>query len=203
MSEQLRPVVPDEPTGDQADQASRLQMIQEQEAIQAALRGDVEGTDAYEDRVDVGEPLEGSDPIDAESADASDDPIHGGGMPVEDPGEVMGAGSADEWVGSDLAAIDQPGAGAAVAVDEGGTGTDDPDASPFESDGDPDFAGEELTPVDSESAAEDLDALIDVMDLGHDPDDPADPDGYGVPPATDGGVAVIQEGRQRDPIAEE
>ena len=103
MSERVLPVVPDEPSGDQADQASRLQMIEEQEAISAALGGQVHGSDAYDDRAEVGEPLEGPDPLDAESADASDDPLYGGGLSVNDPGEA-GLNENGLWVGSDLAA---------------------------------------------------------------------------------------------------
>lgn len=50
MTEQLPPPPPDEPAGDAGDQASRLQMAEEQEAIRAALAGRVHGTDALEDR---------------------------------------------------------------------------------------------------------------------------------------------------------
>ena len=53
----------------------------------------------------------------------------------------------------------------------------------FEADGDPDITADDLSSVDDERSAEDVDALIDVLDLGHDLDDPQDPDGYGVPPA--------------------
>jgi hypothetical protein len=44
---------------------------------------------------------------------------------------------------------------------------------------------EEILPVDSSTEAEDLDALTDALPPTHDPDDPQDPDGYGVPPADD------------------
>ena len=61
MTEQV-PVQPyDEPLGDSADQASRLQMAEEQAAIHAALEGRVDGTDAIEDRDALIEPLEESD----------------------------------------------------------------------------------------------------------------------------------------------
>jgi len=48
-----------------------------------------------------------------------------------------------------------------------------------------DLLDEELGPLDDETAAEDLDALTDVFASTHDPDDPRDPDGYGVPPGPD------------------
>jgi len=48
MTEQVPAVADDEPAGDLGDQASRLQMLEEQEAIRAALAGDVHGTDAVE-----------------------------------------------------------------------------------------------------------------------------------------------------------
>ena len=57
MTEQV-PVQPyDEPLGDSADQASRLQMAEEHAAIHAALEGRVDGTDAIEDRDALIEPL--------------------------------------------------------------------------------------------------------------------------------------------------
>src|SRR3954447_19513606 len=87
MSEQVPGPILDEPTGDLGDQASRLQMAQEQEAIQAALSGRVRGTDALEERATTIEPLEGLDPLDRSEVESSDDPLHGGGMPVTDPEE--------------------------------------------------------------------------------------------------------------------
>lgn len=66
MTEQV-PVQPyDEPLGDSADQASRLQMAEEQAAIQAALEGRVDGTDAIEDRGALIEPLEESEGTDSD-----------------------------------------------------------------------------------------------------------------------------------------
>ena len=186
MSELIPPAVVDEPAGDQADQASRLQAYEEQTAIQAALDGEVHGTDAYvEDRPPEVDVLEGPEVLDAEGADASDDPVHGGGMPVTDPEEAALDELDDDASAPDLAMTGLAEDGAAMAVDEGGTLAEDSAASVFEADGDPDVLTEELVPVDAETAAEDLDALIDVLDLGHDLDDPQDPDGYGVPPAPD------------------
>lgn len=52
-------------------------------------------------------------------------------------------------------------------------------------DADPDALDVEIAPTDSSAEAEDLDALIDVLPPTHDPDDPSDPDGYGVPPSDD------------------
>lgn len=49
MTEELPGPLLDEPTGDQGDQASRLQMLQEQAAIRAALAGRGEATDASAD----------------------------------------------------------------------------------------------------------------------------------------------------------
>ncbi|HET7901346.1 MAG TPA: hypothetical protein VFL59_09175, partial [Candidatus Nanopelagicales bacterium] len=71
-------------------------------------------------------------------------------------------------------------------------------ATGFELDGDPGVLDPELVPAD-ESDAEDLDALV-GDDLGHDLDDPLDPDGYGVPPAADGASAVIDLSELRDPV---
>lgn len=199
MTEHIPPPATDEPRGDMADQASRLQMEEEQAAIDAALAGDVHGTDAIEDRSPVIDVLEGPDASDGESVDASDDPVYGGGMPVTDPGEAD-LESAGELIEGDLSMTGVAEDGTAMAVDEGGTVADS-SAPAFESDGDPDFiAGDDLEPLDDESAAEDLDALIDVDDLGHDLDDPQNPDGYGVPPAPDGGSAVLDQADLRDPV---
>ena len=70
----------------------------------------------------------------------------------------------------------------------------------FEQDGDPDFAEDVPDRVGEGSPAEDEDALIDVLDLGHDLDDPQNPDGYGVPPAPDGGSAAFDLAELRDPV---
>ncbi|HEX6886717.1 MAG TPA: hypothetical protein VF143_01315 [Candidatus Nanopelagicales bacterium] len=217
MTEQLPPPALDEPRGDMGDQAARLQMAEEQAAIQAALAGDVRGTDAYEDRGPVIDVLEGPELLDGEEVDASDDPVYGGGMPVSDPEEAALLMAGDDALDGQLAMTGFAEDGAAVAIDEGGTLVDDSDAG---TNGDglggvDDRVGsalagtelddelpllEELPPVDDETAAEDLDALIDVLDLGHDPDDPQDPDGYGVPPAPDGGAAVVDQAALRDPV---
>jgi hypothetical protein len=190
MAEQLPPAVTDEPLGDMADQASRLQMEAEQAAIRAALAGDVRGTDALEGRSAVVEPLEGPDVLEGEAVDGSDDPVHGGGMPVTDPGEAVLHDPGDDAGDPQLAMTGLAQDGAAVAIDEGGTLEEEPGAAGVDPMvGDLDAVGddlppvEDLPPVDDQAAAEDTDALIDVLDLGHDPDDPADPDGYGVPPA--------------------
>ena len=79
MTESIPDPAYDAPAGDSGDQASRLQALEEQEAIRAALDGRVHGTDALEERVGVIEPLEGNDPLDQDSDDASDDPDHAGG----------------------------------------------------------------------------------------------------------------------------
>lgn len=199
MTEQIPPATPDEPRGDMADQASRLQMEEEQAAIDAALAGDVYGTDAIEDRPAEIDVLEGPEVTEGDSVDASDDPVYGGGMPVTDPGEAD-LEAANELIEGDASMTGLAEDGTATAVDEGGTLADGPSA-PFESDGDPDFIeDDDLDPLDDERAAEDLDALIDVEDLGHDLDDPQNPDGYGVPPAPDGGTAVIDQADLRDPV---
>jgi hypothetical protein len=138
-------------------------------------------------------------------------------MPVTDPEEAALLMTGDDALDGQLAMTGFAEDGAAVAIDEGGTLVDDLDAG---TDGDglgavDERAGsgltsaqlddevpllDELAPVDDETAAEDLDALIDVLDLGHDPDDPQDPDGYGVPPAPDGGSAVVDQAELRDPV---
>jgi hypothetical protein len=150
-----------------ADQAFRLQMAQEQAAIQAALAGDVEGTDAYDDRPAEIEPLEGPDLLDGEAVDGSDDPVHGGGTPVTDPGQSGLHEPQDAMLDPQLSMTGLAEDGAAVAIDEGGT-------------------------LETE----------DATGLGHDLDDPQDPDGYGVPPAPDGGTPSIEQAGLRDPVAE-
>jgi hypothetical protein len=84
MTEQIPDPASDEPAGDTGDQASRLQAIDEQEAIRAALAGRVHGTDALADSGADTDELEGSDALDQDSDDASDDPVHRGGTtPME------------------------------------------------------------------------------------------------------------------------
>jgi hypothetical protein len=207
MSEQLPFRVPDEPVGDMADQAFRLQMAQEQAAIQAALAGDVEGTDAYEDRPAEIEPLEGPDLLDGEGVDGSDDPVHGGGTPVMDPSQAGLHDPQDATLDPELSMTGLAEDGAAVAIDEGGTLAEEPTPAGIDPvAGDLDALGddlpplEDLPPVDDQAAAEDVDALIDGLDSGHDPDDPQDPDGYGVPPAPDGGSAAVEQADLRDPV---
>ena len=156
MTEQIPTQPYDEPAGDIGDQAQMLQMAEEQAAIRAALRGDVDGTDAIEGRDPRIENLEGPEAVDG--ADASDDPVHGGGLLDGDPERL--ADEAAERVGMSA-----------------------PDDDLTDSLPDDDVLAEELEPVDSSTEAEDLDALIDVLPPTHDPDDPQDPDGYGVPPA--------------------
>jgi hypothetical protein len=90
MSDQIPAPAPDEPAGDIGDQAARLQMQEEQEAIQAALRGEVRGDDSLGDRSATGvDPLEGPDLVDPEALDASDDPVYGGGQPLGEPEEGL------------------------------------------------------------------------------------------------------------------
>lgn len=210
MTEQIPPLADDESQGDQADQASRLQMLEEQAAIQAALAGNVEGTDALDDRWEVGDALEGPDPLDGTEVDGSDDPVYGGGMPVLDPSEAGTATPGDDSLDAELG-VARGDDDTVFAVDEGGTNADDEDGATLLDDDDDaalDFdldetePLDELLPPDEEAAAEDLDALISVSPLGHDLDDPQNPDGYGVPPADDAGTAVIDEARHRDPIAD-
>lgn len=81
--QQIFPSAPrDEPAGDIGDQAQRLQMAEEQEAIAAALAGSPRGSD--EDLVrhhSDTELLEGEDPAsDPSESDSSDDPTYGGGL---------------------------------------------------------------------------------------------------------------------------
>jgi hypothetical protein len=165
MSEQLPFRVPDEPAGDMADQAFRLQMAQEQAAIRAALAGDVRGTDAYDDRPATIEPLEGPDVLDADAVEGSDDPLHGGGTPITDPGQATLHDPRDGSLDPELSMTGLAEDGAAIAIEEGGT-------------------------LEAEDAST----------LGHDPDDPQDPDGYGVPPAPDGGSAAVDQTELRDPV---
>jgi hypothetical protein len=207
MSEQLPFTVRDEPSGDMGDQASRLQMAQEQAAIQAALAGEVDGTDAHEDRSAVIDVLEGPEVLDGAAVDGSDDPVYGGGMPVTDPAEAAAGASDDAALDPDLAMTGFAQDGAAVAIEEGGSLTDEPSEAGVDPVvGDLDSVGDDLPPVedlpavDQQASAEDVDALIDVLDPGHDPDDPQDPDGYGVPPAADGGTAAIDGAELRDPV---
>jgi hypothetical protein len=162
----------DEPAGDMADQASRLQMAQEQEAIAAALAGRVRGTDALEDRGPFVDPLEGREPLD-DADDASDDPVHGGGR------EGSLAAELDHEV-----AITVPGVDSVVELDEGTT-VDDDGALLLERDGDPDVLDEPSGPgaTGLGSGDDDVAELDDLATGTHDPDDPSDPDGYGVPPA--------------------
>ena len=119
--------------GDAADQAERLRMVMEAEAIQAALRGESgEGSlDGYD------YPLEDTESVLAmeDAEDASDDPMHAGGL---EPAP---------WVPAEQAAMhiidpidpDHPEAGRYVndVVDD-----DDPDIDPF------DRPASELTPED-------------------------------------------------------
>ena len=64
--------------GDAADQAVRLSMVMEAEAIRAARRG--ESGEGYLDGYDY--PLEDTESVLAmeDADDASDDPMHGGGL---------------------------------------------------------------------------------------------------------------------------
>jgi hypothetical protein len=79
----------DEPAGDSGDQAQRLQMAEEQEAIAAALAG-FRGDDSDTDRPARVELLEGEDPVSGPTeGDSSDDPTYGGG-------DVTGLDPADE-----------------------------------------------------------------------------------------------------------
>jgi hypothetical protein len=66
-------------TGDAADQAERLSMIMEAEAVQNALRGDSGGEGSLED---LPYPLEDLEEVLAveDADDASDDPFHAGGL---------------------------------------------------------------------------------------------------------------------------
>lgn len=110
----------DEPAGDLGDQASRLQMMEEQAAITAALAGDVHGTDALDRPALATEPLEGLDALDPETVESSDDPLHAGGMPATDPEQAVLA-RADRLAGLPPDAFGLAEDGAAMALDEGGT----------------------------------------------------------------------------------
>jgi hypothetical protein len=79
----------DESPGDSGDQAQRLQMAEEQEAIAAALAGHPRGDDSDSDRPARVELLEGEDPvIGASEGDSSDDPTYAGGdLTGHDPSE--------------------------------------------------------------------------------------------------------------------
>lgn len=80
----------DEPAGDSGDQAQRLQMAEEQEAIAAALAGSPRGDDSDDDRPARVVLLEGEDPVSGTSeGDSSDDPTYGGG-------DVTGLDPADQ-----------------------------------------------------------------------------------------------------------
>lgn len=119
--------------GDAADQAERLSMVMEAEAIQAALRGESgEGSlDGYD------YPLEDTETVLAmeDAEDASDDPMHAGGL------------TPAAWVPAEQAAmhIIDPGAPrdpqAGRYVEDVVDG-DDPDIDPF------DRAPSGLTPED-------------------------------------------------------
>ena len=67
-----------DPAGDAADQAERLVMIREAEAAHAARYGQPPGTSDE----DLGYPLEDLEDVIAmeDADDASDDPMHGGGL---------------------------------------------------------------------------------------------------------------------------
>ncbi len=75
----------DEPAGDSGDQAQRLQMAEEQEAIAAALAGHPRGDDRITDRSAEVDLLEGQDlPGGSIEDEASDDPVFGGGEGASD-----------------------------------------------------------------------------------------------------------------------
>jgi len=166
----------DEARGDLGDQASRLQMEEEQ-AANARLDERVYGNDSSVDLV-TNEEMD----LDPKVVDGSDDPVFGGGMPFTDPEEAAFSSSRDELLERELAMTGLDEDGAAMIVDE--------------------EASEDLLSVDDETAAEDIDALIDVFDVGHDPDDPLDPDGYGVPPGPGTSDGAFHEAEFRDPIHE-
>lgn len=78
-AEHLEALTPEESVGDSGDQAQRLQMAEEQEAIAAALAGHPRGDD-NENRDARVEFLEGEDPVlSPDEEDSSDDPTFGGG----------------------------------------------------------------------------------------------------------------------------
>jgi hypothetical protein len=75
----------DEPAGDSGDQAQRLQMAEEREAIEAALAGHPRGDDRITDRAAEVDLLEGQDlPGGSIEDEASDDPVFGGGEGASD-----------------------------------------------------------------------------------------------------------------------
>lgn len=119
--------------GDAADQAERLSMVMEAEALHAALHGGSgEGSlDGYD------YPLEDTESVLAmeNAEDASDDPMHAGGL---DPAPWVPAEQAAMHI-VDPADPDDPEAGryADEILDD-----DDPDIDPF------DRPGSELTPED-------------------------------------------------------
>lgn len=68
-----------DPPGDAADQAERLSMVMEAEAIRSALSGDGAGEGSLEG---YARPLEDTEAVLAleDAEDASDDPMHAGGL---------------------------------------------------------------------------------------------------------------------------
>jgi hypothetical protein len=124
-------------TGDAADQAERLSMIMEAEAIHSALHpGSADGSDPEGSLEGLPYPLEDTESVLAmeDASDASDDPMHAGGLR---PGTWMPA----EQAAMHIIDPDQPGDPldgryAQDIVD------DDSDVDPF------DRAGSELTAED-------------------------------------------------------
>lgn len=119
--------------GDAADQAERLTMVMEAEALRNALHGDPSGEGSL-DGYDY--PLEDSESVLAmEGAeDSSDDPMHAGGLdpapwvPAERAAMHVVSGESDEWDGrpvdemlddedADIDPFDRPG-GELTAEDE-------------------------------------------------------------------------------------
>ncbi len=131
--------------GDAADQAERLSMVMEAEAIHAALHpGSADGSDPEGSLDGLAYPLEDTESVLAveDASDASDDPMHAGGL---QPGTWMPAEQAAMHV-IDPDAPDDPLAGR-YAED---IADDDSDVDPF------DRPGSELTAEDETL-------------LGHDP----------------------------------
>jgi len=83
----------DESPGDSGDQAQRLQMAEEAEAIAAALAGSPRGDDTDSSRPARVEMLEGEDPVSSSAeGDSSDDPTYGGGdLTGRDPADTAAA----------------------------------------------------------------------------------------------------------------
>jgi hypothetical protein len=83
----------DESPGDSGDQAQRLQMAEEAEAIAAALAGSPRGDDSDTGRPGRVEMLEGEDPVSSSAEqDSSDDPTYGGGdVTGQDPAQEAAA----------------------------------------------------------------------------------------------------------------